>query len=188
MLSSSTLQRFQRDSKGFLRIPEKPSKAFLSESQLFSFSLRIANILLKTTEPRISHGHIQGYTTEDVASSAVLKLLTSPVYPDITPAYVMSTVRTVLADLSRKPQPTLEFPQVLPENTEEFYDLMSLEDLAEDILRFLHGGQKELFTAVYVDGIPLEDLGSHYGLTERTINRKLYELRLKLTDLLELDP
>ncbi len=182
MLSSNFTKRFQRDSKGFLRntleTPEAIHKAALSSAQS----------LLRTSDPSLSHGSLQGYTIEDIAQEACIKILAPSSHPNVNTAYVTATVKSVLVDTAKKAQVPLEFPQVLPENTKEFYDLMSLEDIAEDILRFLHGGQKELFTAVYVEGIPLEDLSTHYGLTERTINRKLHELRLRLANLLELEP
>lgn len=157
----------------------------MNPQELLSNCLQEASSLLRSSD-RVSHRNLRGLSTEDIAQESVIKILLSPSFPEVNKSYIATTVKSVCSDAGKKQEIPLESYPSIPENTEEFFELMTLEDIAEDVLKHLQGGQKELFTAIYIDGISLDSLSTHYGLTTRSINRKLYELRITVEELLSL--
>ena len=159
------------------------TKGLMEPNELLEYTQDAARYFLKTNSPSATYVNLGGYTYEDVAMDAIVKILESDVRPQ-TKTYVIEVVRNTCLNLIK--QRKLKYEDSSEETMDHQMVPMGTIDTIEDSLReSLDEDDLVLYDLWVTRGLSEESISSYYLVSPRTIRRRLTELKLTIQGFLK---
>lgn len=151
--------------------------------ELLEYTKDATQYFLKTNDLSATFPALGSYSVEDVAMDSVVKILESSVHPR-TKTYVTEVVRNTCLDLLRRKRITLV--EVSPKEADhQLVPLDTLDTSQDTLLSLLSKEDRELYSLRVTQGLTEEPIAAHYGVSTRTIRRRLSELKETLQECLK---
>lgn len=148
----------------------------MNTKQLVNYTTSSAEYFLRNRGKTESIDYLDGYLIEDIIQDSLEKLLKSKVEPQ-TKTYITNTVLSVITDIAKrtgKRIPRLTSTSEISEDT--LVPLHTSVELLDELVASLDTEDTLLFNKYHVDKLTVNEVSILYGVSERTIKRRLSEL------------
>jgi DNA-directed RNA polymerase specialized sigma24 family protein len=156
----------------------------MTPEELLSATEDAASYFLKSKDTAAIHYRLSAYTLEDIAMDgvvAVLEAVGPQGLPDVTRSYVLTVVRNVCLQIIRRG--SLDFKDSGAQD-DRTIPLLSVTDVEGILLDALPVTMRALYDLHFSQGLSDAAIGILLGTSERTVRRRLVDLRALLEALL----
>jgi len=156
----------------------------MTPEELLDTANDAASYFVKSSNTKVSHRNLQGYTTEDLSMDIVEKILCSALpLEDLTKTYVYKTARSVAIDLIKTNTATTD--TVDTKVPEIAVPLMSFDDVENGLYKYLgseSADDSDVYVAALYLGLSDASVGEHLDVSPRTVRRRVGALKLKIEE------